>query len=379
MRLMRVLGLLGAISVAGCLAPVQPEPSQARPVASASALMSLPRSQPPIALGTPEPSAVRDDQCRPLAFDPLAVPGPEFGQDSFIHDESRAITKRFLVGLRSLYAGDRNVDPCDLFTDRGLATMLLADGRLAAAARGTQFIKSSLQFRADLEGSYDLRIKPPRVPIDAIFDLPAGASVTDLVSGGTTTTTQDERIGLHLMFAYDGHRWRVDEAGPVSADYADWATLPGNLPPGPPCAGFHRDAPGAPYDDRQGRAWCDDLGKGHLLRADQEFSIITRYPCGGRATILTIGRPLGAPLDRLVRWQYVRDPDGAFRTSGWLAARYNGNTRLPSDAVATGWSNGNVDLWISPSDLDHGIYMVRGNVVERWARATESWGVVDCN
>jgi hypothetical protein len=377
MRLIRVLGLLAAITLAGCLASVQPEPSKARPVASASASFSP--AEPPIALGTPHLSPARDVRCGPLGFDPLAVPGPEFAQDIFVHDESRAITKRFLLGLRSLYAGDRNVDPCDLFTDRGLATMLLADRHLAEADRRDQVVRTALVLRVAFEGTYDLRAKPPRVPIDAIFDMPAGAPVTDLVSGGTTMTTQDERIGLNLVFAYDGHVWRVDLAGPISAENADWATLPSPLPPRPACEGFHRDRADQPYDDRQGRIWCDDNGRGHLLLVDQEFSIITRYPCGGRATILTIGRPLGGPLDRLVRWEYVRDPNGFFRTNGWLAARYDGNTRLPSDAIATGWSNGNIDLWISPSDLDRGIYMVRGNVVERWARAADFWGVIDCN
>ena len=55
------------------------------------------------------------------------------------------------------------------------------------------------------------------------------------------------------------------------------------------------------------------------------------------------------------------------------------DTQLPKDAEDTGWTNGNVDLWVSPSNLDRGIYLVRGDVVERWARTTDSWGVTDCN
>jgi hypothetical protein len=381
MRMIRGLGLLAAIGVAGCLAPLPPEPLPVRPSASTTpAATPLSQSGPPVAEATPAPTEPpRDDRCAPLAFDALAVPGPEFAEDIFVNDESRTITEAFLVGLSSLYAGGSNVDRCDLLTDRGLATMLLADRHLAAADRRDLLVDTSLVLRVAFEDDYDLRIKPPRVPIDAIFDLPAGATLTDPHTAAAATTTKDERVGLRLVFAYDGHRWRVDEAGSVSTAHADWAILPGPLPPGPKCERFDRDPPGARYDDRQDRVWCDGNGKGHRLRIGQELSIITRYPCKGHATILQIGRPLGAPIDRLVQWEYVRDPNGEFAANGWLAAPYDGDTRLPKDAVATGWTNGNVDLWISPSNLDRGIYLVRGDVVERWARATGSWGVIDCN
>jgi hypothetical protein len=380
-REIRALCLLAAIAVAvaGCLAPRPPDlPSQPLPTTSSPTPFGA--SRPPVAQASPPPPTdPLDSRCGPLAFDALAVPGPEFAEDIFSHDESRTMTERFLVGLGALYAGGSNVDRCDLFTDRGLATMLLADPHLAAGDRRERLIRTSLVLRVALEGSYDLRIKPPRVPIDAVFDLTAGATITEPASGASTLTTEDERIGLRLEFAYDGHQWRVDQAGPMSAENADWAVLPGPLPPGPACDGFDRDPAGARYDDRQDRIWCDGNGKGHLLRIDQELSIITRYPCKGHATILTIGRPLGKPLDRLVRWEYVRDPNGLFRTSGWLVGRYDSDAQLPGDAVATGWTNGNVALWISPTNLDRGVYLVRGTVVERWARATDSWGVIDCN
>ena len=280
----RALGLLAAIVVAGCLAPLPPEPLPVRPSASATPSGTpLPPSGPPVAEATPGPTEPpRDVRCAPLTFDALAVPGPEFAEDIFVRDESRTITEAFLVGLSALYAGGSNVDRCDLFTDRGLATMLLADRHLAAADRRELLVHTSPVLRVAFEDDYDLRITPPRVPIDAIFDLPAGATVTDPRTAASVMTTQDERIGLHLVFAYDGHRWRVDEAGPVSTANAEWATLPGPLPPGPKCEGFRRDPAGARYDDRPGRVWCDGNGKGHRLRIDQELSIVTRYPCTGQ-------------------------------------------------------------------------------------------------
>jgi len=106
----------------------------------------------------------------------------------------------------------------------------------------------------------------------------------------------------------------------------------------------------------------------------------TRYPCNqGRAAILHVGQPLGTVRDRLLRWEYVRDPADAFLELGWVAERYDGNASLPRDAADTGWTNGNVDLWIRPSELDRAVYLVRGRHVERWPRANEWWGVIDCN
>ncbi|MEA2548314.1 MAG: hypothetical protein QOE42_912, partial [Chloroflexota bacterium] len=274
--------------------------------------------------------------------------GPQFDRDIFVHDESAAITAKFVRGLSSLYAGRTDVDRCTLFSDRGLATALLADAHLRAADRREQFVDGQLILRVAFEGNYDLRIKPPRVPIDAIFDLPAGATVTDAASGDIAQTRAAERIGLRLDFVFDGHVWLVDLVGPVSAEYADWARTPEPVPPGPPCAGFVRSAPGAAFDDRADRIWCTDDGNGRTIVIPDQLSIVTRYPCGGHAAVLTIGRPLGARIDPLVRWEYVRDPRAEFRRAGWLAAHYEGDTVLPADARSTGWTNGNVTLWISP-------------------------------
>ena len=305
--------------------------------------------------------------------------GPQFDNDIFVHDESAAITATFLRGLSDLYAGRTDIDRCSLFTDLGLATALLADEHLRAADQRERFVDGQLALRVAFEGSYDLRIKPPRVPIDAIFDMPAGATITDPASGDVARTTEPERIGLGLTFVFDGHVWRVDLVGPVSAENAGWARAAEPVPPGPPCAGFVRSGPGAAFDDHADRIWCTDDGGGRIIALPDQLSIVTRYPCGGHAAILSIGRPLGARIDPLVRWEYVRDPRNEFRRAGWLAARYNGDTVLPADARSTGWTNGNVTLWISPNDLDRGIYLVRGDTVERWARAAPQWGVIDCN
>jgi hypothetical protein len=216
------------------------------------------------------------------------------------------------------------------------------------------------------------------VPLDVIFDLGAGARITDQVSGEVRVTTADERTALHVVFAFDGTTWRADEVAPVSDENAAWARLPTPVPPGSPCGGFERDPVAAPFDDAP-RPWCDGDGRGREIRA-QQLAMITRYPCdAGHAAILTVGRPLGAAIDRLARWEYVRDPAGEFLAQGWLTAPFEGAASLPADAAYTGWTNGNVDLWTSPNDLDRAVYLVRGDVVERWPRAADEWGVIDCN
>lgn len=41
--------------------------------------------------------------------------------------------------------------------------------------------------------------------------------------------------------------------------------------------------------------------------------------------------------------------------------------------------NGNIELWISPRDLANAVYMRVGGATERWPRAADEWGVIDCN
>jgi hypothetical protein len=270
---------------------------------------------------------------------------------------------------------------CGFFTDRGWTSALASDWRLRDVAQEELVIEQHHLLRLAYEGTYDLRKRPPVVPIDVIFDVPAGAIVKDARSGDIVrVSTSPERLGFHIDFLFDGHRWRADRVGPVTPDNQAWAALPTPLPPAPRCVGFVRDQGARPFDERAGRTWCDGDGRGGVLRAGLEFTMHTRYPCDvGHATILAIGRPLGAQIDPLVRWEYVRDPADDFLRWGWLRARYDGDATLPSEAVYSGWTNGNIELWINPSEWDAAVYLVRGRVVERWPRAVDQWGVTDCN
>ena len=232
---------------------------------------------------------------------------------------------------------------------------------------GASFPGQDLVQRIAFEGVYDLRQRPPVVPLDIIFDIPAAGA------------TGPARDGFHVDFVFDGERWLADQVGEVTPENLSWATLPTTPPPGPPCAGFVRDPDGSPFDDHATRRWCDRGGQGRSI-SDDQLVLLTRYPCEtGHAAVLNLGRPLGNSLDALDRWEYVRDPADEFLEQDWVTAPYDGHATLPADAADTGWTNGNVDLWISPSDLDRAVYLVRGDVVERWPRAARSWGVTDCN
>lgn len=383
MRRQRTLGLLAATLLAGCIA-VPPSPSvPGDPFASVALPSSTPAPTPRpaptvVPTATPLPAGV-GGTCPELSFDEAVQLPAVFDQEYFPGDESEVIARRFLTGLGRFYARPSEVDVCTIFTRRGLETARLMDARLAAVDRGDLTIDGELTFRVRVEGQYNLRRRPPTVPLDVVFDIPAGATITTRSSGEVATTSTSERLGFQYIFVFDGHRWLVDWVGPATQDLMAWAGLPVPLPPAPPCRGFHRDPVGAPFDQDANRTWCDGHGAGRLIRQPEEIAVIVRYPCGAKGTIVTIGRPLGSRLDPLVRWEYMRDPDGKFREYGWLAARYLAHAALPEDAIDTGWTNGNIALWISPRDLDRAIYLVRGGVIERWARAVDSWGVIDCN
>jgi hypothetical protein len=94
--------------------------------------------------------------------------------------------------------------------------------------------------------------------------------------------------------------------------------------------------------------------------------------CGaGSAILVTLGWPLGtsATYDWQAR-QYVRDPLGLFTAR--LAFPFAAvPSDLPADASFTGYRNGDAELWMSPSDVDRAIYIVRHGLAESWPRAGE--------
>jgi hypothetical protein len=363
-----------------------------RSVPSASSV-PVPASSPTASAASVAPSASADAgssvTCPEFAADPTASLGPEFDLETFENDAGRAIAAAFVDGLEQLYAGTAGVDPCQWFTGHGWQAAVAADARLREAVQGETTVRGDLVLRVGFDGTYDLRRRPPVYAADVIFDTAAGALVSDLTGSGGATDAAS-RTGLHVEFRYDGHRWLADDVAPVTGDYVSWTHLPSPLPPAPACTDFRRDPDGTGFDETAGdsfltanpdaRTWCDADGHGRVIRQTDELAFFTRFPCDrGRAAVLSVGNPLGAPMDPLVRYEYVQDPAGEFLERGWLTAPFQGNATLPKDAAYTGWTNGNIELWVSPAEFERAVYVRYGDVTERWPRATDAWGVTDCN
>jgi hypothetical protein len=362
--------LLMALLVTACATTV-PSPSPS------------PSIDPPTPPPTEEPSA----GCPALQFDASASLDPIFDQDIFMKDESTVIGAAFVDGLSGIYEENAGADPCALFTGPGLDDALALDPRLGPALAGAATLDTDLVFRnAGEGGTYDLRQRPPRVPIDLVFDVPQGTTTVDIASGATDTSLAAQRVQLRVTFAYDGTRWLADKVERVPPDEAAAYALPKPVTSLKACKGLHDDPDGTPFDDHAGfsasrdsqRRWCADDGKGGALPRGLA-SLTTQFPCDqGRIAILTLGFPLGTPDDILNRHQYVRDPDGEALARGWLREPWKRGVKVPAEAEDSGWTNGNMDVWIDESEVEQAIYVRTGGRFERWPRGIDP-SVIDCN
>jgi hypothetical protein len=86
-------------------------------------------------------------------------------------------------------------------------------------------------------------------------------------------------------------------------------------------------------------------------------------------TILAIGWPIGLRMrtSETAR-EYVRDPAGLASSS--LIGPFDGAAVMPGDAKYSGFSYGTDELWLA-ADVERFVYIVRGSVIERWARAPD--------
>jgi hypothetical protein len=87
------------------------------------------------------------------------------------------------------------------------------------------------------------------------------------------------------------------------------------------------------------------------------------------ATFLTIGWPPGTNATTFASARlYTRDPNGAVDAS--LRDGLVRHTRLPADATSTGYHYGVLEIFISPTEAEQGIYVVSPADAERWPRNT---------
>lgn len=116
------------------------------------------------------------------------------------------------------------------------------------------------------------------------------------------------------------------------------------------------------------RSWTN--GRGEAVGSDLIRSVQGPADhCGwSSAGFLFIGR--GGNLDGVpaeFNDQYVRDPEGLF--DGRLDADFEADLTLPADAMATGYTNGTLDLWLSQQD-DGAVYVKVADTFERWPRVS---------
>jgi len=142
--------------------------------------------------------------------------------------------------------------------------------------------------------------------------------------------------------------WRFDFLGARSA--TPFSTVAAAFDPAPRHPGY---------------TWLRD---GHEV---SDFELVTFSGpdhCGWQsATFLIVGWPIGT-VSRTIAdaRQYIRDPRGAVRTS--LRDRLVLGAALPADARPTGYRHGSIELYLSPSDQDDGIYVMGPGGAERWPR-----------
>ncbi len=335
-----------------------PEPSRAAQVTGTAT---------PTAISTPDPT-------------PWPRPEPTSPFTSDAYDELVIVDaiETFAAGLVDLYDADNAAALDAVFTADGAVSALTYDWRLRGAQRG------ETSFRADVSvrgwGTTDERPldQPPTLNANIALMAGPGAELVDATTGAILQRWNErQHFAMEVRLQYEANvsGWRALSLGPPF----EWHDDPPGVPaPAVKCPGLSRDRP----DDAdlvRGRRWCFG-GRDGTLATKEQVIVFERYPCGtSRASILTVGWPVGAQIDGFDAHQFVRDPDGLFDREWPLPIPYVASGRLPKDAYSTGLTDGEFEIWVSPSADAKAIWVRHGRKVERWPRAPEEWGVIDCN
>ncbi len=119
--------------------------------------------------------------------------------------------------------------------------------------------------------------------------------------------------------------------------------------------------------DYPGYAWTR---YGHAVSAQELDTSAGSQHCEQQSvTFLTIGWPPGTRSTSSEHaHQYIRDPDGAVKSSN-LKGSLALHATLPKDARPTGYRHGPIEIFTSSSDEEQAIYVVGPDVVERWPRS----------
>lgn len=287
-------------------------------------------------------------------------------------------TDAFVAALAKLYR-DPTPDSLDAtFTDEGLDEAIAFDWRLRGAVRGETNHFGELSVRG---GSFDTEAPtadPPTFDVDLSIVIAPGAELVDARTRALVQQWNDRQLfSMHVVFEYDlvGDRWQAASIGPATPESFDAAPT---LAPAVRCEGLSGNRPDR-SDPERSRRWCFGGSDGTQAKSDV-VNVIGDYPCGeSRASIMTVGWPIGSPIDRWDDYHYVRDPDGRFEREDRLPIAYLPRTRLPKDGYSTGLTDGEFEIWVSPRMGPRAIWAKRTDTIERWPRVVDPWLVIDCN
>lgn len=97
--------------------------------------------------------------------------------------------------------------------------------------------------------------------------------------------------------------------------------------------------------------------------------------CGWeKAHFIGLSWPPGRTYDDPRRLRsYAKDPTGVLGAPA-LRDGFEPDTKLPGDAVDTGYRNGGYALWYSPATGDKRVWLVRDGKVESWPKDTVGGG-----
>jgi hypothetical protein len=301
-----------------------------------------PSSTPATSLvSTPEVTA----SIRPPASPPM-TPSPPYPAERWERSSS-AIIEAFAADLAGQYDGiDR--DALDRwFTPEGLASALDHDWQLQAVLGGDLLIDGDVALRSGGTSREAFDADPPLVEIDLVFVIEPTSWLIDADSGAPVERFDHPRYTgatYALRYEVDTDRWRVTSVAATSRDA--WV---GPAQPRPPvrCPGLDPDAPAS--HPVATTVWC--LGGNDGIRAySSQVMGWEAVPCGATdVTVLTVGWPIGEPIDPYDQHAFVRDPDGDFDRSWPLEEPWDGAATMPADAYSTGLTDGEYEVWVSPA------------------------------
>jgi len=360
-----VVTLLGA-----CQAEPSPAVVAGTPPATVS---SAPMAPSGAAASTAAPRAAANPTSRPTE---IAVT-PPFTSDAYDTAVIDDAIERFATGLTAQYDG---ADPAAMqrwFTEAGLRSAIAFDWRLRGSVRKQTALRGEFSVLGYSTTHEDGLASPPILATDIGFMVAPGASLADPDTGVVVQTwSEPQRFAINVELLYDASiaGWRANRVGPAT-DPLRWAAPPPRIPTR--CRGLGPKLPDR-ADPAAERPWCLGGADGQAMSTN-EVILFARVPCGEtRASVLTVGWPVGSPIDFADIHQYVRDPDGGFDARWPLATDYDGDAPRPADAYTTTLTDGEFELWVSPKADGSAIWMRHGDRFERWPRAG-AWGVTDCN